>query len=144
MTIQEWLGVSGFVSSLFNAWKTWQRRPLVLLYPSDAGDEAIVIEIQNRSNRPITILRSRCWPSQPHQMWVYGRSLRSDVKRAVYGDIDQLMPPDSKQRFYFTQTKSGKTLLAIFFQSNAAIGFSKIPLPVFLSEARRERLRRSL
>src|SRR3954467_7968825 len=115
MAIQEWLGVAGFVLALINAWQTWWRRPVVTLHPSEhVADESVIIEIQNRYNRPITIIRSRCWPSEHHQLWDSGRHARAQVLRTSFNDINQILPADAKQRFHFIRTGSKAVLLLIF------------------------------
>ena len=141
MTIQEWLGVAGFALSLVNGWQTWRRRPAVSLSVDplefSQGSAQIKIDIQNRSSRPITIIRSRCWGSEPHKIWAM------DGPSQASGEINKIIPGDAAQQFLLARTKTGPLLLAIFWQSSAAITFSKFPLIVWLSRARQEQLRRA-
>jgi hypothetical protein len=144
MAIEEWLGVAGFVLALVNALQTWWRRPVVTLHPSEhVADESVIIEIQNRYNRPITIIRSRCWPSEHHQLRDSERNSRAQVLRPSYNDISRILQADAKQKFNFIRTGSKAVLLLIYWQLNAAIAFSKFPLLILLTESRCELLRRS-
>jgi hypothetical protein len=144
MSLQGWLGVAGFGLSLINAWQTWRRRPAVSIHPtglSSQGSAQIKIEIQNRSSRPITIIRSRCWPAEPHAFWPMDGPSRANGP----GEINQIIPGDTTRQFFLTRTKTktGPLRVTIYWQSNAAIAFSKFPLIIWLSPARQEQLLRA-
>jgi hypothetical protein len=62
MTLKTWVGIAGiagFLLALANAVQTWRRnRPIVSVHPGQHPTEAIEIEIENPSLRPITIIKS--------------------------------------------------------------------------------------
>jgi hypothetical protein len=137
-------GIAGFLLSLANAVQTWRRnRPIVSVHPGQHPTEAIEIEIENPSLRPITIIKSQCFPSELHQVWDPDRPLRAQIVASTYNEINRIIPGLAKQRFSFLRTKDGGFMLILFWQSNSAIVFSKVPLIVAMSGKSWERLRRA-
>ena len=147
MTLKTWVGIAGiagFLLSLANAVQTWRRnRPIVSVHPGQHPTEAIEIEIENPSLRPITIIKSQCFPSESHQVWDPDRPLRAQIVASTYNEINRIIPGLAKQRFSFLRTKDGGFMLILFWQSNSAIVFSKVPLIVAMSGKSWERLRRA-
>jgi hypothetical protein len=150
MTLKTWVelaGIAGFVLSLANAVQTWRRnRPIVSVHPGQHPTEEIEIEIENPSLRPITIIKSKCFPSESHQVWDPDRPLRAQIfaaTYAIYNEINRIIPGSAKQRFSFRRTKNGGFMLILFWQSNSAIVFSKVPLIVAMRGKSWERLRRA-
>jgi hypothetical protein len=94
MTLKTWVGIAGiagFLLSLANAVQTWRRnRPIVSVHPGQPPTDAIEIEIENPSLRPITIIKSQCFPSEPHRVWDPHRSLRAQIGAAADNEIKEL------------------------------------------------------
>ena len=147
MTLKTWVeiaGIAGFLLSLVNAVQTWRRNtPIVTVHPGQHPTEGIEIEVENPSPQPITILKSRCFPSESHQVWDPDRPLRGQIAATTYNEINRIIPGLTKQRFSFLRTRDGGFMLILFWQSNSAIVFSRVPRIVAMTGKRWERLRRA-
>jgi hypothetical protein len=79
----------------------------VSLHPGQHPTEGIEIEIENPSLRPITILKSQCFPNELHQVWDPDRGLRAQIAATTYNEMNRIIPGLAKQRFSFIRTKDG-------------------------------------
>ena len=97
----------------------------------------------HHSPRPVTIIKSRCLPAEVHELFDPDRGPRAQIAAAHEVEINKIIPPGGSQTFSFLRTKDGGFVLAIFWQSNSAVIFSKIPLLMGMTQKRWERLLRA-
>lgn len=138
-------GIAGFVLSLVNAMQTWMKnRPILSLHPgAHPADDDLEITIENPSSRSITIVDTWCWPGA-HEFVPEGRDLGGELRAAADGVVNWVIAPRAIARFTLFQAaeKKGGTslLLLVFWHSNAAFLFARIPLFALISERKREPL----
>ncbi len=131
-------GVGGFLLSVVNAFQKWMKnRPILTVLPGDhPADRDINVTIENPGTRAITIGRSWCLPGV-HELRPFDRNLRQTIRAADGEGINWVIPSKTTGRFSLVHA----SLLLCSWHSNSAFLFSRVPLFLFISKHKRERMR---
>jgi hypothetical protein len=141
-------GFAGFGISLANAIQTWRKnRPVMSVHPgAHPADKDIEITIENPSALSITITGTLCRPGA-HELHPEKADLHHTARAAVDGGVNWIISPRQTARFNLHQaagdpaSSDGSFLFFVFWHSNAAFLFSRIPVFVVVTKRRRYRLR---
>ena len=133
------VGLLGGVLGVINTLQSWQRkRPRVSVNRDrNETDGNLKISIWNPSYRPLLITHTCCLSKTPYQF------RPEDYLRQLEGGTTWIIDPRGVETFTLVRSTKGRLVLLIFWESSGAIILSFIPLLVFRTRKRIERLLRA-